>query len=223
MPTAPTAASRRWPYAEALRRLGVIWFEEPVSSPTIWTGLHLLRDRGPGGMDIAAGEYGYDLHYFRRMLEAGAVDVLQADATRCGGVTGFLQVGRAVRRPLPGTVGPLRPVGVVHPCLATMALRPLEYFHDHQRIETMLLTVRRHPGRCLVARSDTARHGRWNSSTPTPSVIWCGKFGFLPFPTLSAPNLPCKALESVSEPREPNEGTQETGFGCLSVGGEQGE
>ena len=40
--------------------LGVSWFEEPVSSDDL-EGLRLLRDRGPAGMDIAAGEYGYDL------------------------------------------------------------------------------------------------------------------------------------------------------------------
>ncbi len=57
---------------------GVTWFEEPVSSDDL-EGLRLLRDRAPAGMDIAAGEYGYDLFYFRRMLDAGAVDVLQAD------------------------------------------------------------------------------------------------------------------------------------------------
>ena len=76
--------------AEALAGFGVTWFEEPVSSDDL-EGLRLIRDRAPAGMDIAAGEYGYDLHYFRRMLEAGAVDVLQADATRCAGITGFLQ------------------------------------------------------------------------------------------------------------------------------------
>jgi L-alanine-DL-glutamate epimerase-like enolase superfamily enzyme len=53
--------------------VGVHWFEEPVSSDDL-EGLRLLRDRAPAGMDIAAGEYGYDLWYFRRMLEAGAVD-----------------------------------------------------------------------------------------------------------------------------------------------------
>jgi L-alanine-DL-glutamate epimerase-like enolase superfamily enzyme len=52
----------------------VSWFEEPVPSDDL-EGLRLLRDRGPAGMDIAAGEYGYDQLYFHRMLDAGAVDV----------------------------------------------------------------------------------------------------------------------------------------------------
>lgn len=64
----------------------VRWFEEPVSSDDL-AGLHYLRQRLPPRMELAAGEYGYDLDYFRRMLGADAVDVQQADATRCGGVT----------------------------------------------------------------------------------------------------------------------------------------
>lgn len=76
--------------AEKFAGLNVSWFEEPVSSGDL-AGLTLLRGRAPAGMEIAAGEYGYDCGYFLRMLAAGAVDVLQADATRCGGVTGFLQ------------------------------------------------------------------------------------------------------------------------------------
>jgi L-alanine-DL-glutamate epimerase-like enolase superfamily enzyme len=75
--------------ADVFRELGVVWFEEPVTSDDL-EGLRLLRDRAPGGMDIAAGEYGYDLHYFRQMLGALAVDVLQADATRCG-ISNFLR------------------------------------------------------------------------------------------------------------------------------------
>src|SRR5581483_5633139 len=79
-------------FAQQFTEHRVSWFEEPVSSDDL-EGLRLLRDRAPAGMDITAGEYGYDLFYFRRMLEAGAVDVLQADATRCLGITGFLRVG----------------------------------------------------------------------------------------------------------------------------------
>src|SRR5919109_931853 len=76
--------------AERFAHEDVTWFEEPVSSDDL-EGLALLVERAPAGMAIAAGEYGYDAYYFRRMLESRAVDVLQADATRCGGVTGFLK------------------------------------------------------------------------------------------------------------------------------------
>src|SRR5205807_424030 len=71
---------------------GVSWFEEPVSSDDL-AGLHLLRSAVPKEMEIAAGEYGYDLNYFNRMLDAESVDVLQADATRCCGISEFLRVG----------------------------------------------------------------------------------------------------------------------------------
>jgi len=123
--------------AEQFAELNVTWFEEPVSSDDL-AGLRLLRDRAPAGMDIAAGEYGYEPGYFRRMLQAGAVDVLQADATRCGGVTGFLKVAalcEAFQIPLSAHTAPL-----VHTHLGCAAtpLRHVEYFHDHVRIEKML-------------------------------------------------------------------------------------
>jgi L-alanine-DL-glutamate epimerase-like enolase superfamily enzyme len=122
--------------AEKFADMGVSWFEEPVSSDDL-EGLRLLRDRVPAGMDIAAGEYGYDSWYFRRMLEAGAVDVLQADATRCGGITGFLQASalcEAHHLPLSAHTAP-----AIHTHLgcASTPLRHLEYFHDHVRIEKM--------------------------------------------------------------------------------------
>jgi len=88
-------------------------------------------------MEIAAGEYGYDLDYFRRMLSSGAVDVLQADATRCAGFTGFLQVATvcdAHHSPLSAHCAPSLHL---HAGCATPALRHAEYFHDHVRIEGM--------------------------------------------------------------------------------------
>src|ERR1041384_255485 len=86
------AYSRRQALAQAgvFEEFKVTWFEEPVSSDDL-EGLRFVRDRAPVGMDVAAGEYGYDIDNFRRMLDAGAVDVLQADATRCCGFTGFIQ------------------------------------------------------------------------------------------------------------------------------------
>jgi L-alanine-DL-glutamate epimerase-like enolase superfamily enzyme len=89
-------------------------------------------------MDIAAGEYGFDSFYFRRMLEAGAVDVLQADATRCAGYTGFFQAAAlCVARGMPLSAH-CAPALHAHPCCAALPLRNLEYFHDHVRIEQML-------------------------------------------------------------------------------------
>ena len=123
--------------AEAYVEQNVNWFEEPVSSDDL-DGLHLIRDRAPSGMEIAAGEYGYEAGYFRRMLAAGAVDVLQADATRCGGVSGFLEVAslcEAFHLPLSAHTAPTLHT---HLCCAAAPIRHLEYFHDHVRIEHML-------------------------------------------------------------------------------------
>jgi len=133
------AYSRKQALAQAERfaELGVSWFEEPVSSDDL-DGLRLLRDRAPAGMEVAAGEYGYDLNYFRRMLDAGAVDVLQADATRCAGITGFLRVGALCEsRGLPLSAH-CAPSLHAHAACAVPNFRHLEYFHDHDRIEHML-------------------------------------------------------------------------------------
>ncbi len=115
----------------------VSWFEEPVSSDDL-LGLRLLRDHGPAGMRIAAGEYGYDAAYFERMLAARSVDVLQADVTRCGGVTGLLGVGAlCYARNLPFSCH-CGPTIHVHVAAAIEKLIHVEYFHDHARIEGML-------------------------------------------------------------------------------------
>lgn len=122
--------------AEKFSEFGVTWFEEPVSSDDL-PGLRFLRDRGPAEMEIAAGEYGYDTFYFRRMLDAQAVDVLQADATRCGGITGFLRAASvcdAYQLPLSAHTAPAIHA---HVGCAAPRLRNLEYFHDHVRIENM--------------------------------------------------------------------------------------
>jgi len=123
--------------ADEFAALGVSWFEEPVTSDDL-AGLRLLRDRAPARMDITAGEYGYDAWYFRAMLEAGAVDVLQADATRCAGVTGFMRAAalcEAFQVPLSSHCAPSLHV---HACCAATPVRHLEYFFDHVRIEQML-------------------------------------------------------------------------------------
>jgi L-alanine-DL-glutamate epimerase-like enolase superfamily enzyme len=123
--------------ARAFEKSNVTWFEEPVSSDDL-EGLTFIRDRVPVGMEVAAGEYGYDIDYFQRMLDAGAVDVLQADATRCGGFTGFLQVATVCDAHHVPLSSHCAPALHLHIGCATPAVRHAEYFYDHVRIEGML-------------------------------------------------------------------------------------
>jgi L-alanine-DL-glutamate epimerase-like enolase superfamily enzyme len=135
----------------------VTWFEEPRPSDDL-AGLRLLRDRGPAGMDIAAGEYGDLSGAFRRMLEAGAVDCLQADATRCGGYSGFLKVAalcEAFEMPLSAHCAPQLHASVA---CAVPCLRHVEYFYDHVRIGRLLLDGILEPERGQL-RPDRRRAG----------------------------------------------------------------
>jgi L-alanine-DL-glutamate epimerase-like enolase superfamily enzyme len=122
--------------AQAFSAEDVHWFEEPVSSDNL-TGLRQIRERAPLGMDIAAGEYGYTGWYFKRMLDAEAVTVLQVDATRCGGITGFLAADAlcwSANVPLSSHCGPSIHL---HVCCAARRAVHMEFFHDHARIERM--------------------------------------------------------------------------------------
>jgi L-alanine-DL-glutamate epimerase-like enolase superfamily enzyme len=123
--------------AEAFAEANVTWFEEPVSADDT-DGLRFMRDRAPPGMAIAAGEDGSDLPYFRRMLEEDAVDVLQADASRCGGVTGFLAAAALCDASGLPVSGHRAPALHLHVACAAPSLMHLEYFHDHARIEELL-------------------------------------------------------------------------------------
>lgn len=115
---------------------GVSWFEEPVPSDDL-KGLHFIRNRAPAGMDITAGEYGDSPLYMKRMLAAQAVDVLQIDATRCQGYSGFIQaaaLAAAASIPVSSHCAP-----ALHlPVCCHIGARHIEYFHDHCRIEKMM-------------------------------------------------------------------------------------
>jgi L-alanine-DL-glutamate epimerase-like enolase superfamily enzyme len=162
-------------FAKRFAEFDVTWFEEPVSSDDL-NGLGQIRNRTPAAMEIAAGEYGYDILYFRRMLDADAVDVLQLDATRCKGVTGFMQavpVAVSFGRPISAHCAPSLHM---HLGCAASTFRHVEYFHDHARIEAMLfdgfipprkgeLTPdRSRPGLGLIfKRCDAERFLSWRS------------------------------------------------------------
>jgi len=146
-------------FAQRFDELDVSWFEEPVSSDDL-EGLRFMRDRAPANMEIAAGEYGYEPFYFRRMAQAGAVDVLQADATRCGGYTGFLRAAAladAFQIPLSAHTAPALHLPV---CCAAPRLRHIEWFHDHVRIERMVFDGAPVPRHGVIAPApDRPGHG----------------------------------------------------------------
>lgn len=121
--------------ARSMAESGVTWFEEPVSSDDL-AGLREVRDQS--APDIAAGEYGYDLAYFARMIEAGAVDCLQVDVTRCGGITDWLRVAVLAAAHNLEVSGHCAPNLHAQVAATVPNLRHLEYFHDHVRIEGML-------------------------------------------------------------------------------------
>jgi L-alanine-DL-glutamate epimerase-like enolase superfamily enzyme len=121
--------------AQRFADLGVTWFEEPVSSDDL-DGLHEIR--GLTGLDIAAGEYGYDPVYFERMCAAGAVDVLQADVSRCAGVTEWLRVAAVAAAHGLQISGHCAPALHLHPACAVPNIRHLEYFADHVHVDGLL-------------------------------------------------------------------------------------
>jgi L-alanine-DL-glutamate epimerase-like enolase superfamily enzyme len=148
----------------ALDELGVVWFEEPVTSEDLG-GLALLRSSLR--CDVAAGEYVAEVVDAARMTPS--VDCLQLDVTRCGGYTGWLRcatVARAAELQVSGHCAPSlhAPVAAAVPWL-----RHVEWFIDHARLEPLLvdgtppvvageLQLTDAPGHGMTVREDA---GRW--------------------------------------------------------------
>ena len=170
---------------EAVRRVheldragsGIGWLEEPVSSRDR-EGLAFVRAHAPPHVAVAAGEYVSAPEDALALLQAAAVDVLQADVTRCSGITGFRAIGAlaaAYGVPLSAHCAPALHA---HAACAVERLAHLEYFHDHVRIEGLLFegTIepqdgllrfdRNRPGHGLALRSEAAEQFRHEPGTP---------------------------------------------------------
>jgi L-alanine-DL-glutamate epimerase-like enolase superfamily enzyme len=128
----------------------VEWLEEPITSDDP-KGLCDVRQRLPAGMALAAGEYIFTLDDARRLLAEQAVDVLQADVTRCGGITGFLQVSALCEAHHTDLSGHCAPALHRHVACAVPRLRHLEWFHDHVRIEHILFDGAPHLSGGMIA------------------------------------------------------------------------
>ncbi|GAA4937321.1 enolase C-terminal domain-like protein [Streptomonospora halophila] len=113
---------------------GVRWLEEPVSSDDL-SGLRQVREGV--AMDVTAGEYGCTVDYFEDMCAAEAVDCLQIDATRCGGVLEFLRACAVAAAHGLDNSAHCAPYLHRHVAAAAPRLRHVEWFHDHVRIERM--------------------------------------------------------------------------------------
>ena len=133
----------------------VKWFEEPVSSDDL-EGLRLIRDEAPAGLEIAAGEYAYIPSDFRNLV--GCVDCMQADVTRCGGITGLLSASGLANAHQIDVSAHCAPAISAHAFCAVERRRHLEYFHDHVRIEGMLFDGVPEP-KDGVLRPDRSRVG----------------------------------------------------------------
>lgn len=126
--------------ARRLEELDVRWFEEPVSSDDL-TGLASVRDSTT--VDVAAGEYGYDLVYFARMVPV--VDCLQVDVTRCGGYTEWARAAAVAAAANLEVSAHCAPNLSVHAGVATPNFRHIEWFADHDRIESLFFDGVRDP------------------------------------------------------------------------------
>lgn len=139
----------------ALEAWDVRWFEEPVPSGDK-DGLGIAR--ASLDVDIAAGGDANDVQEFRRLCEV--VDCLQVDASRCGGVSGWLRaaaVASAFGLEVSGHCAPHLHLAVA---AATPNLRHLEWFHDHVRIESRFLDGVEPPrSGCLRAETSGTGHG----------------------------------------------------------------
>ncbi len=121
--------------AKAYEQLNVTWFEEPVSSDHL---VSLAQIRSQTIIDVAAGEYGYDLFYFKSMCDAQAVDCLQADASRCAGISEWLRVASLAESHGLQISGHCAQSLHAHPACAVSNIRHLEYFADHARVDRLL-------------------------------------------------------------------------------------
>jgi L-alanine-DL-glutamate epimerase-like enolase superfamily enzyme len=160
--------------AERFAGHGVRWLEEPVSSDDL-SGLRFVRDRAPAGMDVTAGEYGWDLSHFRDLLAHGAVDCLQADVTRCGGITAMRRVGALCDAEGIDLSSHCAPQLSAVALTAVWHVRHLEWFADHVRLERLAFDGFVEPDHgVLRPHRDRPGHGlevRWADLEPYRRTI----------------------------------------------------
>jgi L-alanine-DL-glutamate epimerase-like enolase superfamily enzyme len=137
--------------------LGATWFEQLVS-PHNLEDLRWLRDHAPAMLEIAGGAHCDTPDDVRHMLQAGAVDVQQVDASRCGGISGFLAAAALTDAWGIEISGLSAPSLLLHAACAVPGLRHLEWHHEHARVETLVFDGAPHVQAGAI-RPDLSRPG----------------------------------------------------------------
>jgi L-fuconate dehydratase len=89
-------ANQRWEVPEAIAWTGALaeftpyWIEEPTSPDDVLG--HAAIRRGVAPVKVATGEHAQNRVIFKQLLQAEAIDVLQLDAARVGGVNENLAI-----------------------------------------------------------------------------------------------------------------------------------
>ena len=78
-------------FGAILAEAGAAWFEEPFPPEDIDRYVSLRRRLK---VPLAAGENEFGVQGFRELLRAGAIDIVQADACRAGGISEVLRVAK---------------------------------------------------------------------------------------------------------------------------------
>jgi L-alanine-DL-glutamate epimerase-like enolase superfamily enzyme len=124
-------ANQRYDYGTALsmghffeEEIGADWFEEPITCEDM-KGHARLADRLE--IPIAGGESLYGLHEFARYLEGSALEVVQPDITRVGGLTAFLKVAALAEQHSRVVAPHLLPEIAVHLACGLPQVRIVEY------------------------------------------------------------------------------------------------
>lgn len=153
----PTAIA----FAKQLKQFDIGWLEEPVP-PDDPEALAEVRRSSP--VPIAAGENEFAMEAYQRLVKADAVDILQCNIGRCGGVSGMMAVGQfCADRGL--TMAPHGVGGCVNVAASVHVGRAAKAFHSYEanrllnplRDEMGVETTQLVDG-CLVA-SERVGHG----------------------------------------------------------------
>ncbi|MBI4258076.1 MAG: mandelate racemase/muconate lactonizing enzyme family protein [Thaumarchaeota archaeon] len=81
-------------YARGLERYEVEWLEEPLFPHDDYALLSSLRQKT--SVPIAAGENEFSLSGYKTMMKEEAVDIVQPDITKCGGIGALMNISRLV-------------------------------------------------------------------------------------------------------------------------------